>query len=91
VDKLRNADTGQALGDPLTGQTGWVNGVASSPDGHRLASASADSTVRVWIAFATLQMLCDKLTANMSRDQWRDWVSPKIEYKQVCPSLPVPE
>ena len=28
--------------------TDWVNGVAFSPDGHRLATASADGTARIW-------------------------------------------
>jgi hypothetical protein len=32
--------------------------------------------------------MCAKLTTNMSRQQWRDWVSPDIDYINVCPDLP---
>jgi len=30
-----------------------------------------------------------KLTTNMSRQQWRDWVSPDIDYIEACPGLPI--
>ena len=33
----------------------------------------------MWPAVAEPEMLCDKLTANISRQQWRDWVSPDID------------
>ena len=79
-----------ALGDPLTGHSDAVWSVAFSPDGHRLASGSRDGTVRIWPAIATPEMLCDKLTANMSGKQWQEWVSLDIEYVELCPGLPIP-
>jgi WD40 repeat protein len=45
--KLWDATTGREL-LALSGHTGWVMGVAFSPDGQQLASTSLDGTVKIW-------------------------------------------
>ena len=60
------------------------------PDGTRIASDSVDNTVRVWPVYPdAISAMCAKLTTNMSRQQWRDWVSPDIDYIKGCPALPI--
>ena len=55
------------------GHTDDVWGVALSPGGHRLASAGVYNTVRLWPVMISPDMLCAKLSANLSHQQWRDW------------------
>ncbi|SFV87989.1 High-affnity carbon uptake protein Hat/HatR [hydrothermal vent metagenome] len=40
--------TGQAIGSPLQGHSGWVNSVAISTDNRFIVSAGNDGTVRRW-------------------------------------------
>jgi hypothetical protein len=55
-----------------------------------MASASSDKTIRLWPAVASRGDLCAKLSANVSRKQWRVWVSPDIPYMKICEDLTIP-
>ena len=89
--RLWDAATGRPVGTPFAGHQKDVTSVAYTPDGMRIVSASDDGTVRVWPApKAWPELLCEKLTRNMTHAEWREWISPEIEYVLQCPGLPVP-
>jgi len=88
--RLWDAETGQPLGAPVEGHRGGVNSLAFSSDGSRIVSGGGDNTLRLWPSLAALpDELCAKVTRNLSRQQWRDWVSAGIEYQCQCPGLPI--
>ena len=91
--RLWDTKTGEPIGQPMTGHTEAVNSVAFNQDRQRVVSSSDDGTVRLWPAPPReewVTLLCNKLSANMTRAEWNDWVSPSIAYAKVCPNLPDP-
>lgn len=67
--RIWDAGSGEQLGTPLTGHTGWVTAVALGRIGERevIVSGSRDQTVRIWDAASGQQ-----LGAPMTRHT--DWV-----------------
>ncbi|WP_131822417.1 WD40 repeat domain-containing protein, partial [Mycobacteroides saopaulense] len=84
----------QQLGEPLNFDDSKSNSefiVAFSTDATSIFASQRKSVWR-WPGPARWpDLLCDKLSANMSRKQWKQWVSPDIDYVVGCPDLPIPE
>lgn len=72
-----------------TGHEAQVVSVALSSDGRRIASGSADGSVRVWPNLPTgpaEQAVCAKLTTReMSEESWHTNVSVEIPRQPLCP------
>jgi WD40 repeat protein len=97
---FRSSNATATLQEPTTGRmvaelrhNGFVTDLVFSPDGLWLATASADSTVRLWpvsprgrdllIAAACARLPRQRLTD----DEWRTYVS-EGEPRQTCPHRP---
>jgi WD40 repeat protein len=88
--RVWDAETQSVIGVALEGHPTDITSIAFSTDGTQLVSCSTDG-IRVWPAPQRwADVLCSKMTRNMSRAEWREWVSPEVEYVVQCPGLPVP-
>lgn len=88
-----DARRGKQVGAPVSMDSA-VRAVAFSPDRMRMAVKTKDTLHIMPAPPAWPDLVCSKLTRNMSRKQWREWVSPEIEYDEKkyvqCPGLPIP-
>ena len=89
--QLWEVKNGRPIGDPLSGHTVGPVSSTFTADANHIVSRAGDG----WMLWPSPHIwrdeLCEKLTTNMSRAEWREWVSEEIEYQAPCPSLPVPE
>ena len=64
----------------------FATSTAFSPDGQLIVAGLNDGTVRIWPGPAAWPAsLCDKLTRQMTSDEWKAWVEPTIDLVPVCP------
>ncbi|MFD4460057.1 TIR domain-containing protein [Nocardia sp. NPDC058480] len=90
VLRLWDVETHRQIGPALVGHGAPVTAVDFTPDGSAIMSASVDETIRMWpVPTASPEQLCAKMTHNMSRETWRNWVSSEIDYIELCEGLPI--
>ncbi|NNH68616.1 TIR domain-containing protein [Nocardia uniformis] len=88
--RLWDADTGSSMGSSQPSSDPLSDVVAFHPDSGAFATADIGGIVRVWPVFESVTAeLCGKLTANLSRKNWREWASAEFDYHQSCPDLPI--
>ena len=96
-----DADTGDQIGEPIvTTPAGKTSLVDFSHDGRRVfvvaQRVSLDGNPPfvgggIWqlpAPAAWKDVLCDKLTSNPSDEEWRNWISPDIDYVPLCDDKP---
>lgn len=90
--RLWNAHSGRSIGNlPLPTREGPVFEVTFNGEGS-LVGLSRTGSVLLWPGPTKwAELLCSKLTRNISRRQWREWVSSEIDYAVLCPGLPAAE
>ncbi|MCP9623035.1 TIR domain-containing protein [Nocardia otitidiscaviarum] len=92
--RLWDAATGSARGSSRGISQFGLDSLSSvltfHPEGKTFVTSDIEGVVREWPIFESVTTeLCGRLTANMSRKTWREWVSADIEYRRLCPALPI--
>ncbi|MER7453581.1 TIR domain-containing protein [Nocardia beijingensis] len=95
--------TGRQVGEAVdTTAVGKADYVKFSHDGRRIFISAAQVSLDgnppfvgggIWqlpAPTAWVDALCDKLATNPSHEQWKDWISPDVPYRELCRGKPSP-
>jgi WD40 repeat protein len=94
--RIYDSQTTHELGAPLSANARGVYALAFSTDERTIVTSGADRKLHLW-PFpgkdakrpwdAAREALCGKISANMSREQWAQFISRSIGYIAQCPLL----
>ena len=97
--RIWDSQTAHELGGPLSANARGVYALAFSTDERTMVTSGADRELHLW-PFpgkdakrpwdAAREALCAKISANMSRQQWAQFISRSIGYIEQCP-LRIPD
>jgi WD40 repeat protein len=78
----------QLIGPRFVAHDGDIKAVALAADGSFFVTADARK-VLLWPGpNRWADIICQKLSWNMSAGQWKGWISASLEYKDQCENLP---
>ena len=92
--------SGHQIGEPVDiTAVGAAFRVHFSRDGRRVFLSASLYTLdfKAWVGGGIWQLpapaawkdtLCDKLTSNPSPARWNEWISPDVDYIELCPGKP---
>jgi WD40 repeat protein len=90
--RVWDVETGQELVRVVHDEQKPVNAIAFKPGTEQLVTAGDDGTARVWRwqAQELIEAACARLTRNLTREEWRQYLGTE-PYLRSCLTLPVPK
>jgi WD40 repeat protein len=79
---------GQLIAPRFVAHDGDITAVALAADGSFFVTADAKKLLLWPGPNRWVDIICQKLSWNMSADKWKGWISDSLEYEDQCPNLP---
>ncbi len=85
--RVWEASTGKEIAR-MTHEDG-VYSVAFSPDGRYALSESTDNRVWIYLPDDLIADACSRVTRNLTRAEWLQYIGDLLSYQAVCSNLPI--